>query len=157
MKNWFKNDQGETILISQVCPNPHVVFAFVFVPLLIAPLFLSHSESHEGHSHGHIHSLAAQCLQREWVRSTGVLASWGSARRHPHQRLHCTRHPPTSHRVRNLQNGAGCPGQVLAVQRPETKRRVQPRPTGEESHFLPDAFNSVCFISTQIWRVTRGE
>lgn len=132
-------------------------FACGFVPLLIAPLFLSRSEPHEGHSHGYIHSLSAQRLQRERVRSPGVLASWGSARRHPHERLHRPRHPPTSHRVRNLQNGAGRPGQVLAVQRPETERRVQPRPTGEESHFLPDAFNSVRFIRTQIRRVTRGE
>lgn len=157
MKKWFKNEQAEIILIWQVQPNPHIVFAFVFVPLLIAPLFLSCSESHEGHSHGYIHSLSAQRLQRERVWSTGLLASWGPARCHPHERLHCARHPLTSHGVRNLQDGAGRPGQVLAVQRPETQRWVQPRPTREESHFLPDAFNSVCFISTQSWRVTRGE
>lgn len=157
MKIWFKNEQGETILISQIHCNPPAAFAFVFIPLLIAPLFLSRSESHEGHSHGYIHSLTAQCLQWEWMWSTGVLASWGSAGCHPHEWLHCAWHPPTSHWVRDLQNGAGCPGQVLAVQWPETKRWVQSRPAGEESHFLSNAFNSVCFFCTQIWRVTRGE
>lgn len=133
-----------------MCPSLHVGFAFVFVLLLTAPPFLSHSESHEGHSHGYIHSLAAQRLQRERVWSAGILAGRGSAGRHTHERLHRARHPPASHRVRDLQDGAGCPGQVPALQWPETQRRLQPRQAREKSHFLPDAFNSVRLISTQI-------
>lgn len=133
-------------MISWVHPKQHVAFA----PLLIPPLFLVHSKPHEGDAHGRIHSLSAQRLQWERVRGTGLLASRGPARRHPHQRLHRARHPPAAHRVRNLQDGTGRQGQVLALQWPEAQRRVQPRPTRKESHVLPDAFNSVRFVRAQI-------
>ncbi|XP_056302707.1 protein APCDD1-like isoform X1 [Danio aesculapii] len=92
---------------------------------------------------GYVDRVSAESLPRGSVWGPRLLETGRAAGRDGDSGLRGSGHPAAAHRVRDLPLTAAAGRPTAAVQRPETQRRLQPRPARAQTIILPAAPRAV--------------